>query len=113
MEVSGRIIAVLPMVTGTGAKGEWKKQTAVLETSDQYPKKVAFDMFNDKIQPLKVGEEVTAHINIDAREWQGKWFNSVTAWKIERGGTVANEPPAQEQSAPQPMTQQDTDDLPF
>ena len=113
MEVSGKIIAVLPLATGTGAKGEWKKQTAVLETNDQYPKKVAFDMFNDKIQTLKIGEEVTVHINIDAREWQGKWFNSVTAWRIERGGTEANEPQVQEPAAPQPMAQQDTDDLPF
>ena len=111
MEVSGKIIAVLPVVTGTGAKGEWKKQTAVLETADQYPKKVAFDMFNDKIQQFKVGEEVTVHINIDAREWQGKWFNSVTAWKVEKGGTVSHEEPAPVQSAP--VAQQETSELPF
>ena len=111
MDVSGQIIAVLPVVTGTGAKGEWKKQTAVLETNDQYPKKVAFDMFNDKIQQFKVGEEVTVHINIDAREWQGKWFNSVTAWKVEKGGTVSHEEPAPVQSAP--VAQQDTTELPF
>ena len=113
MEVSGKIIAVLPLATGTGAKGEWKKQTAVLETNDQYPKKVAFDMFNDKIAAFKVGEDVTVHINIDAREWQGKWFNSVTAWKVEKGGTVSHptQEPAPVQSAH--MAQQDTDDLPF
>ena len=111
MEVSGKIIAVLPVVTGTGAKGEWKKQTAVLETNDQYPKKVAFDMFNDKIATFTNGEEVTVHINIDAREWQGKWFNSVTAWKVEKGATVSHEEPAPAQSAP--MAQQDTTALPF
>ena len=111
MEVSGKIIAVLPVVTGTGAKGEWKKQTAVLETADQYPKKVAFDMFNDKIATFTNGEEVTVHINIDAREWQGKWFNSVTAWKVEKGGTVSHEEPAPTPAAP--ITQQDTEHLPF
>ena len=54
---------------------------------------------------------MTVHINIDAREWQGKWFNSVTAWKVEKGRTVSHEEPAPVQSAP--VAQQETDELPF
>ncbi len=75
-------------------------------------------MFNDKIATFTNGEEVTVHINIDAREWQGKWFNSVTAWKVEKGGTVSQPTQEPQQAAPiaqqtAPMTQPDTTDMPF
>ena len=74
MEISGVIFAVLPLQTGTNQTTgkEWKKQTAVLETEGQYPKKVAFDMFGDKIKDLNVGDKVAVGIDIDSREYNGK-----------------------------------------
>lgn len=98
-EITGKIIAVLPTRSGTSARGtHWSSQTAVIETHEQYPKKVAFDVLGDKIAEfyLQVGEEVTVSLDINARESNGKWFNSVNAWKVVReqvpsqGGYNAN-----------------------
>lgn len=87
MDITGKIIAVLPTRSGTSAKGtQWSSQTSVIENHDQYPKKVAFDVLGDKITEfnLQVGEEVTVSFDINAREFNGKWFNSVNAWKVVR-----------------------------
>ena len=86
-EITGKIIAVLPTKSGTSARGtQWSSQTAVIETHEQYPKKVAFDVLGDRIAEfnLQVGEEVTVSFDINAREFNGKWFNSVNAWQVVR-----------------------------
>lgn len=86
-EIKGMIIAVLPTRSGTSARGtQWSSQTAVIETHEQYPKRVAFDVLGDKITEfnLQVGEEVTVSIDINAREFNGKWWNSVNAWQVVR-----------------------------
>lgn len=86
-EITGKIIAVLPTRSGTSARGtQWSSQTAVIETHEQYPKRVAFDVLGDKITEfnLQVGEEVTVSFDINAREYNGRWFNSVNAWNVIR-----------------------------
>ena len=88
-EITGKIIAVLPTRSGTSARGtQWSSQTSVIETHEQYPKRVAFDVLGDKITEfnLQVGEEVTVSFDINAREYNGKWFNSVNAWQVVRHG---------------------------
>lgn len=95
-EITGKIIAVLPTRSGTSARGtQWSSQTAVIETHEQYPKRVAFDVLGDKITEfnLQVGEEVTVSFDINAREFNGKWFNSVNAWQVIRQG--GQQPPMQ------------------
>lgn len=88
MEIQGKVIAVLPERSGVSARGEWKSQTYVIETQEQYPKKMAFDVLGDKITEfnLHVGEEVTVSFDINAREYNGKWYNSVNAWQVVRQG---------------------------
>lgn len=91
-EITGKIIAVLPTRSGTSARGtQWSSQTAVIETHEQYPKRVAFDVLGDKITEfnLHVGEEVTVSFDINAREFNGKWYNSVNAWNVIRPGQQA------------------------
>lgn len=86
-EITGKIIAVLPTKSGASARGtQWSSQTAVIETHEQYPKRVAFDVLGDKITEfnLQVGEEVTVSFDINAREFNGKWWNSVNAWLVVR-----------------------------
>lgn len=86
-DITGKIIAVLPTKSGTSARGtQWSSQTSVIETHEQYPKRVAFDVLGDKITEfnLQVGEEVTVSFDINAREYNGKWWNSVNAWKVVR-----------------------------
>ncbi len=86
MEFTGRIIAVLPERGGTSRNGnEWKSQEFVIENHDQYPRKMCFDVFGaDKIAQfnIQVGQELTVSFDIDAREWNGRWFNSLRAWKV-------------------------------
>ena len=87
MEIQGKIIAVLPTRSGTSARGtQWSSQTAVIETQEQYPKKLAFDVINDKIDQfnIQVGEFLTVQFDINAREYNGRWFNSVNAWNVIR-----------------------------
>lgn len=107
-EISGQIIAVLPTRSGTSAKGTaWSSQTAVIETREQYPKKVAFDVMGEKITQfnLRVGEYVTASYDIDAHEYQGRWFNAVRAWNVVRANQPqqATQQPLQQQAYPQPQ----------
>lgn len=96
MELSGKVIAVLEPRGGVSKSGnEWKVQEYVIETHDQYPRRMCFDVFGaDKIQQfnIQIGEELNVSFDIDAREWQGRWFNSIRAWKVERVGAAAAAP---------------------
>lgn len=88
MEISGKIIAVLPLQSGTSKAGRaWKKQEYVLETQDTYPRKVKFDFFGDRVDqyPLAIGEEVTVSFDIESREFNGRWYTDIHGWKAEKG----------------------------
>ena len=89
MEFTGKIIAILQPRGGVSkASGnEWKAQEYVIEDHGQYPRKMCFDVFGaDKIEQfnIQMGEELTVSFDIDARQWQDRWFNSIRAWKVER-----------------------------
>lgn len=111
MEIEGRIIAVLQPKGGVSKAGnEWKMQEYVIETHDQYPKKMCFEVFGtEKIDQFKIqiGEELIVSFDVDARQWQDRWFNSFRAWKVNRVGT------AEIIGSPIPSAPFDTDDLPF
>lgn len=90
MEIQGKIIYVLPLQSGVGkASGkEWKKQDYVLETIDgQYSRKICFSLWGDLIDraALSVGEDITAQIDVESREYQGRWYTDVKAWRVDRG----------------------------
>lgn len=122
MELAGRVIAVLEPKGGTSRNGnEWKVQEYVIETHDQYPRRMCFDVFgDDKIKQfnIQVGEELNVSFDIDAREWQGRWFNSIRAWKVERVSAAAPAPgapvpPPAPSAAPEFLSGDAKDDLPF
>lgn len=124
MELQGKVIAVLPERSGVSARGEWKTQDYVIETHDQYPRKMVFNVFGaDRIAQfaIKAGEEITVSFDIDAHEYQGRWFNSIRAWNIQRIDTAASQAaspvPAADAQAPFPPAAQteeeSADDLPF
>ena len=89
MEITGKIIAVLPERGGISKSGnEWKMQEYVLETHEQYPKKLCFNVFGaDKIAQFNIqaGEDMTVSFDINAREYNGRWYNDIRAWRVERG----------------------------
>ena len=127
MELAGKVIAVLEPRGGVSKNGnEWKVQEYVIETHDQYPRRMCFDVFGaDKIQQfnIQVGEELNVFFDIDAREWQGRWFNSIRAWKVERVNADAQQMPPMDApfpplnaapAAPMDFSSSDEkDDLPF
>lgn len=96
MEIQGKIIAALPERSGVSARGEWKSQTYVIETQGQYPKKLAFDVFGaDRITQfnLQVGDIATVFFDFDAHEYNGRWFNSVRAYNVEKSGQQTTQQP--------------------
>ena len=122
LTISGRIALILPLQTGTSKAGNpWKKQGYVLDTGGQYPKKVCFSLFGDKVDqfPIQVGQDVTVSIDIESREFNGRWYTEINAWNV----TYAGQQPQLQAQAPQPApapapTQpqpalQAADDLPF
>lgn len=95
MEITGKIIEVLPLKSGTSPKGEWQSQQYVLETIEQYPHKFLFEVFGaEKINSfaLQVGEQVTVSYNTDARPYKDTWYGSNHAWKVVHAPS-SSEPP--------------------
>lgn len=86
MEINGKIVQVLNEQSGTGRNGVWRKRDYILETKGQYPKKVCITVWGDKIDQfgLQVGEEVTLGIEIESREYNGRWYTDVKGWKAEK-----------------------------
>lgn len=129
MELQGKIIAALPPRSGVSANGtQWQVNTYVIETAGEYPRKMAFEVFGaDKVEKynIQLNEELVVNFDIDAREYQGRWFNSIRAWKVERPNAAqAMQPAAQpsafagpfppaQQQAPAQQQGQPNDDLPF
>ena len=114
LNVTGRVLQILPLQQGTSKAGKpWKSQMFVLETGGQYPKKIPIKLFGESVDkfPLQVGQEVTASLDLDGREWEGKWFPEIKAWNIVYAGAqTAPAPTATPQPAPtaQPTTSHTT-----
>ena len=129
MEITGKIIAILPIKSGVSQRTgtEWNSQDYVIETHDNYPKKCCFNIYGkEKIEAIaiKMGEELKVSFDIDAHEYQGRYFNSVMAWKVDRVSQDAQQPAnttaqsAPASAAPQPAPEvtnapASEDDLPF
>ena len=93
MEIQGKIIAALPARTGESARGPWKVQEFVLETVDtQYPRKMVFDVFGeDRLNRfnIQIGQTVNVAFDIDAREYNGRWFNTIRAFDVRQVDAAA------------------------
>lgn len=103
MEIIGKVVAVLELQSGTSKKGsEWKKRDFVIETLDEkFPKKVCFTLFGDRADACpSIDSVVNVSFDIDAHEYNGKWFNSVNAWKVEPAQAQQQAAPKQAELAP-------------
>lgn len=86
MEITGRLILILNLQTGEGKNGVWKKQDFVIETNDQYPKKLCISAWGDKVDELnrlKKGDLIKVFFDIQSREYNGKWYTDIRAWRIQ------------------------------
>ena len=117
LSIKGRITKVLSIETGTSKAGkEWKKQSFVVDTGAQYNPEVCFSLFGDeKVEMLRnygEGQEVEVAFNVSSREFNGKYYHNLDAWKINPAGQVS----AVGGAAPAPAIDDapaEDDDLPF
>ena len=87
MELQGRVIATTEVKSGQSARGDWKAQDFVIETHESYPHKMVFSVFGeDRLSRfnIQVGQEVQVFFDIDAREYNGRWFNSIRAYDVRQ-----------------------------
>jgi hypothetical protein len=123
LELTGKVKQVLAEQTGTGKNGAWARQDFIVETQDQYPRKVCFSAWNDKIVQLKNFREdelVKVSFNIESREFNGRWYTDLRIWKIDAAGqpaSASNLPPVAPIDDLQPLSGSDLgeepNDLPF
>lgn len=127
LELTGKILQKLPVQEGTSARGPWSKQEFILETQESYPRKICISVFgSDKVKDLasyEAGDIVKASINIESREYNGRWYTDVRAWRILKEGGSGNGPAAplspSTPAVPPPAVEDLTvgpdqeDDLPF
>ncbi len=124
MEITGTVVSILPEQSGEGRNGTWRKQEFIIETEGMYPRKVCIAVWGEKIDQfaIKEGEKVTATVNIESREFNGRWYTDVKAWKLDK----TMQPAAGQGSEPPPFANGDNppppeapplpaeeDDLPF
>lgn len=124
LELVGKLQQLLPLQSGTNARGGWTKQDFVIETEEQYPRKVCISAWGDKARDLDgiaIGESIRVSVNVESREYNGKWYTDVRSWRIQRENDGQQAPPPAA-NAPTPANGDDfgylgaseeVDDLPF
>lgn len=120
MDVKGRVEQILPVQSGTSKAGkEWSKQEFIIETEEQFPKKICFTLFGDKlslISGISAGDEVEVFFNVESREFNGRWYHNINAWRINPVQASAEGPDFTPGDIPPPPSGSDeppVDDLPF
>lgn len=120
LEIEGTIVQLLPLQTGESARGAWKKQDYILETEGQYPKKVCFNVWGDKIDTFGInqGDKVKVSVELESREFNSRWYTDVRAWRVEKAAAQPQGTPPDFGGngggfPPPPADDADGDDLPF
>lgn len=86
MDVTAKIIKKLNPLTGEGKNGKWMKQEIIVETIEQYPRKICISFWGDKCNELNnynINDVVKIFISIESREYNERWYTDVRGWKIE------------------------------
>ncbi|MEI6945877.1 DUF3127 domain-containing protein [Paraflavisolibacter sp. H34] len=96
MQLNAKLIQLLPVQTGNGKNGQWKKQDIIVETEGQYPKKVCISIWGDKVDAslLQPGNMLAISFDVESREYNGRWYTDVKAWKVESAGAAQAGAPA-------------------
>ena len=122
MEFEGIVYKVLPAVKGTSQRGEWVKQEVVFELPGEFNRKICVGFWGDKANDagaLAEGEKVSVSINVESREYNGRWFTEARAWKMSRAAAAPPPPAAAFPDMPafephaEPYRNDPADDLPF
>ena len=125
MEFEGVVWRVLPQIKGTSARGEWVKQEVVFELPGEFNRKICVGFWGDKAQEaamLKPGETIAVSANVESREYNGRWYTEVRAWRINRKSAAEPQPMATDNLPPldtfsteesESSSASEVDDLPF
>ena len=115
LKVSGTVVEVLEEQSGEGRNGPWRKQEFILETEGDYPAKICLVQWGDDIEKFAVqeGEKLSAHIDIRSREYNGRWYTDVKAWRVERNAEAARGAPPPGLPPDGDVPPPGDDDLPF
>ncbi|WP_194775096.1 DUF3127 domain-containing protein [Pararhodonellum marinum] len=118
MEISGKIIQINAEQSGNSRNGNtWRKKEYILETAGTYPKKVCLAVWGDKIDQFDIqeGDEITAGIEVESREYNGKWYTDVKAWKVDKmsGATSTPQHPSAMPDVTSFSEESEDDVLPF
>ena len=132
LELEGKIIRKLNVQSGVSARGNWSKQEFIIEYQEgNFPSQACFNVWGvDKVKDLErfqIGDSVKVSFNISSREYNGRWYTDLRAWRLDSSGEAASaaapaqapaQPAAQpaQTQAPQAADSQDSqddDDLPF
>lgn len=85
-DITGKLILKLPLLSGTSKAGNnWQKQEFVIETNESYPKKICVNLWGDRIEQLNafnIGDPITVSFDLESREFNGRWYTDLKAWKI-------------------------------
>jgi hypothetical protein len=118
MQVTAKLIQKLPLQTGTGKNGEWKKQDIIVETDAQYPKKICISIWGDKINEalLVPGNTLKIDFDVESREYNSRWYTDVKAWRVEAADSksvATGEKSDFSYTQAEPLVSETKDDLPF
>jgi len=121
MDIKGRLLQILPLQSGTSKAGNgWSKQEFVIESDEQFPKKVCFTLFGDKVSLLNglaIGTQIEVVFNLESREFNGKWYSNINAWKLNPvQNQASSSPDYTPEDIPPPSEPYDPEtynDLPF
>lgn len=121
LQLTGKIQRVFNPESGVSRAGkEWKKQEFVVETDEKFPRLVCFTLFNDKtslIEHFSEGDEAEVFFNLESREFKGKWYHNINAWKIEKKTVEAEMPGPPPEFGPEDIppepAEDPSNDMPF
>lgn len=121
MDFEGKVLQILQPTKGTSSRGEWQRQEVIFEMTQEFSRKVAVTFFNKPadVEKLRVGESYIVSVNIESREYNGRWYTDIRAWRLQPKQTEApaapmsDMPPLGETPTYSPTPATEVDDLPF
>jgi hypothetical protein len=114
MQITAKLIQLLPLQTGMSKNGQWRKQDVIVETDSQYPKKICVSIWGDKINEnqLQIGNSLAISYELESREYNNKWYTDVKAFRIELLNNPQPNPPNTTFEGTVDL-EEDDEDLPF